>query len=554
MPERFEAQIRLLPLFAQLPQQQLNWAQEAMRIMRFEPGELVFQQGEEAKGLYMFLMGQGQLIRVEADGQQRVLGMVGVNQYLNEAALFKAGRETASLHVLQTATVLFVSRQQLWRVVSYHPEMKEYLPIPVEAAKERQREKIFRGQRESEVILLDVRRHWWTLVQKAWLPVGVFLTAMAAAAFLPVPVLSVVCGGVGLIFPGALLLYNYLEWRNDHVIITDQRIIRIEQVIHSFEEHRSEVPLSSVQQINADMITADPFSRVFNYGTVDIRTAGDAGNLQLTIMPDPDGIQNLIFENRNRYVEQAEREHRNTIKAEIDKIIGQQDNVPAAKQEEDVKIDNAPRGLLAMQYNDAQGNTVYRKHVMYWLWHIIPPGGLMVAALGLVILNLGAGAMILAAVLGVVALLWFWWADWDWRHDMYIVGDEMIQLIHKRPLFLQNEDDQILLDRVDNVTATKSGLLRAIFNYGTVTIALVGGDRGDEKVFKAVPRPAAVQEEITRRQQRWRSRQRTQGEQRRREEISEYLSAYHEQLQQRGGIPQNPNPTTRPPNVPRQLD
>jgi uncharacterized membrane protein YdbT with pleckstrin-like domain len=565
MPERYEANIRMLPLFAKLPPQYLTWAREAMRVMRFEPGEAIFQQGEEAAGLYLFLSGSARLIQRDSSGRNRVIGQINANQYINESALFRRGTETATLETVQQANVLFVSRQRLWRVVSYHPEMKDYLPVPEEALRTQQRERIFQGQRDSEEVLLDTRRHWWAFVRQGWFPGLLALALLIASGVSPVAGLSLVLGGLGIILPGAIMIYLYLEWRNDHIIVTDQRVIRIERVIHNLQEQRSEVPLTSIQQINADIVTSDPFSRLFNYGTVDIRTAGDAGNLSLTLMPRPNATQDLIFENRNRYREQAERERKNTIRAEVDKVLTQGgDRVPDPQPavRETAHITHTPHGLLPMKFTNAKGATVYRKHVFHWARHVFLPVVILIGALIFFFFagELGAIGYVIDIALFIVGGLWFWWADWDWRNDMYIVGDEMIQIIHKRPLFLQNEDDQILLDRVDNVTATRNGLIPTLFNYGIVRIALVGGDRGDEKYFRAVPSPAEVQEEITRRQQRWRSRQEHGQERQRREEIAEYLSAYHDMMQEQQNAPStqpdNVNApgrgNLRPPNVPRR--
>ncbi|MFW5691270.1 MAG: cyclic nucleotide-binding domain-containing protein, partial [Chloroflexota bacterium] len=542
MPERFEANIRMLPLFAKLPPQQLEWARQAMRVMRFEQGEMVFQQGETSRGLYMFLQGRARLIREEENGQQRVLGEIGPNQYLNEAALFRAGTETATLQVIERATVLFVSRKELMRVISDHPEMQDNLPVPKDAIRARQARLVFPGQRDNEEVVLHSRRHWWWVARRIWIPFFMFVGLLVAAGLMPSAGLALALGALGIVIPGAFTAYLFLEWHNDHVIITDQRVIHIEQVIHSLREVRSEVPLASIQQINADIITADPFSRVFNYGRVVIRTAGDAGNITLTLIPDPDGVQDLIFKHRNSVTAREEREQRNVIRAEVDKVLGRTDEQHVREHEQhqeeallpEIKAD-PPRGPLDTRWVNDDGDTVYRKHVIFWARQVFYPLVILSGAGVMLVLsgNIGPIGLLLAAFLGVVGLLWLWWADWDWRHDRYIVGDQMIQLIHKRPLFLQNEDDQVLLDRVDNVTANKSGLLQTVFNYGDVAIALVGSDPSDMKIFRAVPQPGAVQAEITRRQSRWRTLQQLEDERRRRDEISDYLSVYHESVQER---------------------
>lgn len=558
---RYEQVIRQLPLFARLPDQYMEWIREASRLMRVEPGEYVFRQGEPARGLYMMVNGEAVLVRRLPDGREQELAVVGAGQYLNEQALFREGEETASLEVTQTATILFISRQLLRRMVSYHPELKQYIPIPVEAARELESKQVFKGQRESEEILLNTRRHWWAFVRRFWLPGFILIAAFVVGALMPIPFLSLaIAGFFGVVIPGAMMIYYYLEWRNDHVVITDQRIIRIHQVIHSFRTDVSEIALPSIQQINADIVTADIFSRIFNYGTVEIRTAGDAGNLRMTVMPDPEGIQELIFEYRDSYKESKEREHRSTIRAEIDHILsGKQGDAPPRKTDDGVvqrqEGFNTP---FQTKLVNQKGETIYRKHFIYWLRGIWLPALLMFGAVIFFFvlgfgdgLGLGALGYVLDFVVLLIAAGWVYWADWDWRNDMYILGDEMITLIHRRPLWLQNEDDQIVVDRIDNVAAFRNGFIRTMFNYGDVKISLLGGDREDAKWFRAVPRPMEVQAEVMRRQHRKRSKKEAEAERRRREEIAEYLSVYHETVQGGNAAAQSapePDPTAPPPH------
>lgn len=556
----YDAHLRRLPLFAQLPPQHLEWARSAIEELNYNPGETVFKAGDEAKGMYMFISGRGKLVR-ETDGRQEVLAHIGTNQYINEAALFKASTETATLQIIEQARVLYISRRRLGRIVGYHPEMKRYLPIPDDVIRARRREQLFDGQREGEEVLLSTRRHWWAIVRWMWLPVLILAAFVGVALNVTIPALSTVLIGVGGVLSGLVTLYIYAEWRNDQVIITSQRVIRIERTIITLDEHRSEIPLSSIQQVNAEkVIPTDIFSRFMDYGTVEVRTAGQGGNLILTLIPKPEGVQKLIFDNRSRRREEQEREHRQSIRAEVDRVLsGQNPDIEPderAVEQEEVYITHPPRGFLPTIYTDDDGNTVYRKHAFYYMRRTSIPVFVMLCA---VVLLLFAGRFGLLAYAGAgglffFGLMWYWWVDWDWRHDYYVVGDEMIRLVHRRPLFLQDEDDQVLLERVDNVIARRTGIFQALFNYGVVKISLIGGNRDEHKLFQHVSNPSAIQEEITRRQERWRSRQDTDAERRRREEIAEYLSVYHETYKSRlpGGIPssghQSPTPSPTPPH------
>ena len=64
--------------------------------------------------------------------------------------------------------------------------------------------------------------------------------------------------------------------------------------------------------------------------------------------------------------------------------------------------------------------------------------------------------------------------DWDWRNDLYIISDDTITLVHKRPFFLQSLRDQILVERIDNVESVTRGIVAALLKYGDVRMSLGG--------------------------------------------------------------------------------
>lgn len=590
MPDRFiESHIRQLPLFSRIPDEYLPWIAEAFSVLRFEVGDFVFRQGQPAAGLYMFVSGRGQLIRADDQGNQQVIGMVEPNTYLNEAALVQYIQETASLRVAEPAVVLFVSRKRLKDVLLHYRVLQEYVGIRVEPEAQAQVE-VFRGQRPNEVVLVNTRRHWWALVRWAWLPLMVGAGLVTAAMTLA-PAGGVALGmlALAIIVPSLMSLYIFIEWHNDHVIITNQRVIHVERVIHTMQIAISETPLTSILQVNAHYVTADPFSRLFDYGTVELRNAGDAGNMKLTIMPNPEGIQNLIFEKRDEMSKQRERRQRDSLRADLERVLHGDVDMDVGEQQQWVSSDHKPvvgghnmnRGgstLWKTSFMNHNGEMIYRKHftvllrdfTLVLLWFMLT-AAYFFAYLSLSMFGgLGAAGVLIGVVMLLIGFISAYWADWDWRNDYYIVGHDTIRLIHRRPLWLQNEEDRVLLASVDNVQSERSGLLQAVLDFGNVRISLIGGDTGDEKVFKYVPSPHRIQQEITRRQSVLLRRAEEEKERRRREEIAEYISVYHEAIsgretdldptvsslfepRNRPPAPQRhaPPDNVRPPNVPR---
>jgi hypothetical protein len=423
----------------------------------------------------------------------------------------------------------------------------------------------FASQRPDEQVLLETRRHWWAYVRRAWFSAFVLILGVVISGFVPSPILSLLALMVALLLPGGLMLYYYLEWRNDYVIITDQRVVRIERTIYNWRTHISEVPLTSIQEVNADFISGDIFSRILGFGMVELRTPGTAGNIRLTLMPDPEAIQDLIFANRERQQQQVQRQHRDEIRGAIDQAIAARtggsapaSNLASPAASPSTERQGGWRPFGQTRFINEQGALVFRKHFFYWARMVALPTALLIGGLiYLLVLMLlpdtietGAAGVLIGLVVILIGGLWFYLADWDWRHDMYMITDDKIEIIHRRPLWLQNENDQILLSRVDNVTSDKHGIFQSLFNYGNVTISLIGSQEGEAKRFRFVPTPQVIQAEITRRIDSMGRKRQQQDEQRRRDEMAEYLAVYHEQQAAQQAAQSAQNPAASPGVIP----
>jgi len=145
----------------------------------------------------------------------------------------------------------------------------------------------FAEQRADEEILLQPHRHSWAFVRLAWLPLLLMLALGLGAVALAPPALLAGFLALAIALPGLVLVYLYVEWRNDSVIVTDQRIIRIQRTILALHRPTTHICLDSAPEINFDLPPYDSSARLFLYRTVIFKTAGAQGNLQLLLLPSP---------------------------------------------------------------------------------------------------------------------------------------------------------------------------------------------------------------------------------------------------------------------------
>jgi CRP-like cAMP-binding protein len=91
------------------------------------PGTVVIHEGEEGRGLFVVLTGELDVARRASDGQSVPLGQLKTGDVFGEMALLKNSRTTAMVTAQRPATVLFLAREYVGRIVQAVPEIRSYL-------------------------------------------------------------------------------------------------------------------------------------------------------------------------------------------------------------------------------------------------------------------------------------------------------------------------------------------------------------------------------------------------------------------------------------------
>ena len=112
----------------------------------------------------------------------------------------------------------------------------------------------------------------------------------------------IVGAGIWYLLVLAFFHYTWIDFYMDMAIITDDRLIDISQ--HGiFHRAISEVSLLRVQDVNAT--TKGIFQTIFNFGRVDVETAGDIPNFVLDNRPKPFEIARVVQNAHERLVRQT---------------------------------------------------------------------------------------------------------------------------------------------------------------------------------------------------------------------------------------------------------
>ena len=558
MAEQFvQTHIRNLPIFGQLTTPQIGVIAALTAVLRFEPGQLVVQEGQPTQGLFLFAGGRGILTRRSSAGMEDRVGTVESGQYIDETALYDSGYEPMSLRIVETAIVLLIPRAAFVQMVTRYPEIRANLRVQsvTDVSTRQTGGKLFKGQRDDETVLHVWRRHWWAVARYSWIAIVVALALFAFALVLAesAPVLALGAAGLAVIIPGAIAMYLYFEWQNDSIVVSDQRIVRIWNQIIGFENTLSEIPLDRVIEVNVTIPPADPFARLFHYGTIFVRTAGEAANMTLEMIQQPQQVQSAIFTQRDRFRDRLEKRKRETVRDDVEQALGmaltdqpQPQPTPMPKRGDRTATIGLP--FIRTKFVAANGDLVYRKHSTVWVQHIMLPALAVGGSLTLMLVSALVPAFPLGGAVGlaagmfllIVSLIWFYAADWDWRNDLFIIGSDAITLIRKRPLWLQNEAERIRISQIDNVKSRVDGLINNILDRGNVQISLIGSDLSDAKVMDSIYDPQEVQAEISRRLSAIKNERQINDIEQQRQVIKDYLQTYHE-------LQQSEQPTTSVP-------
>ncbi len=160
------------------------------------------------------------------------------------------------------------------------------------------------NQADDEKILCVWRHH----------PVTLFKPALRSLAFMVLPILITIITGFswlsniflfGLFIVIVLMCLTYaasewVSWYNDIYILTSYRVIDVQQE-GFFHRTFKEASLSRIQDITYEV--KGVMASVFNYGLVEVQTAGTENAIKMTQVSDPAKQSKIIGREQQRFAD-----------------------------------------------------------------------------------------------------------------------------------------------------------------------------------------------------------------------------------------------------------
>ena len=351
-------------------------------------------------------------------------------------------------------------------------------------------------------------RHWIALVMRAFVPALLGLAVASALAWRMLgrgpdvlgrvpPMLdglNMLLGLAGALMAAALV-YIYVDWKNDHLIVSNKRLIHEDRTLLLAFSYET-IPLDRIQNINVRVDNL--LQHILKYGRVEIQAAGPTAPIIFSRMQRPNQMQVEVMKEVNREKREQEQVR---LKAAIQRRIDPSappPPTPFVPVEQGLRSTHGWFQEIVPLGPVLEGNTIiWRRHWLMLLRNLLWPALVLLlwlVALG-VLPGLGLFSPLATTVVFFIALLAiafaFFWQYVDWHDDLYIVEPTRIIDLSRLPFGLYEDRREAPLAVIQNVNATAPNLIARIFGYGNVLVETAG--QAGNFTFDHVPDPDQVQ-------------------------------------------------------------
>jgi membrane protein YdbS with pleckstrin-like domain len=165
-----------------------------------------------------------------------------------------------------------------------------------------------------EIVKLETKPHWRAVIVPSIVLIAtVFFTALIVSWILSWQGMEWLQWLRWLVIGGAIFILvvwaigPFLRWLTTDYVFTDRRIIVRKGII---TRTGKDMPLAKVNNVSFEV---PAMGRVFNYGALNIQSAGENDGLYISGVPDVEDIQRMVYE----LIEADEKRRRGTGTTEL---------------------------------------------------------------------------------------------------------------------------------------------------------------------------------------------------------------------------------------------
>lgn len=122
MNDRIDA-LKQLSWFSDIERSALIPIAEQLVLKRYNPGQIVFLEGEICSGLYIVQQGWLKVAKSLDSGREQVLRIVGAGEFFGESGVFTDSRNPATVIALEYSVLLYLGKESLFRLMYEQPDI-----------------------------------------------------------------------------------------------------------------------------------------------------------------------------------------------------------------------------------------------------------------------------------------------------------------------------------------------------------------------------------------------------------------------------------------------
>ncbi|MBM4277544.1 MAG: Crp/Fnr family transcriptional regulator [Deltaproteobacteria bacterium] len=115
--------LKKCPLFAGLKDDDLRIVRAIATLKQVGKKEILFSEGEEARGFYVVLSGKVKLYKISPEGKEQILHVVSAPDSFAEAALFREETYPAFAEPLSDSQLLFIPKRGFIQLIEKNPQL-----------------------------------------------------------------------------------------------------------------------------------------------------------------------------------------------------------------------------------------------------------------------------------------------------------------------------------------------------------------------------------------------------------------------------------------------
>jgi CRP/FNR family cyclic AMP-dependent transcriptional regulator len=123
MPPHKPVSIWRFPLFADLPEADIVTILQYSKSLLFQPGDLVFKEGDTPDGLYLVLSGALRYFITVDDIKRKTVGEVNPGEYVGEFSLLDGQPRSTSLEAILPSEVLMLPAKAFETILKMRPSV-----------------------------------------------------------------------------------------------------------------------------------------------------------------------------------------------------------------------------------------------------------------------------------------------------------------------------------------------------------------------------------------------------------------------------------------------